>query len=68
MNEALKDAETCIELKPDFVKGYSRKGHVQFFMKEYEKALKTYQTGLEYDKENEELKDGIRRCMEQITR
>lgn len=29
----LKDAEECIKLAPDFIKGYSRKGHLQFFMK-----------------------------------
>jgi hypothetical protein len=29
----LKDAEECIKLAPDFAKGYSRKGHLQFFMK-----------------------------------
>jgi hypothetical protein len=29
----LKDAEECIRLAPDFAKGYSRKGHLQFFMK-----------------------------------
>lgn len=54
--EALKDAEKCIELAPAFAKGYTRKGAVQFFMREYEKALATYQTGLEHDPENEELK------------
>ena len=32
----IKYANKCIELKPDFGKGYSRKGHLQFFMKEYE--------------------------------
>lgn len=68
MHDALKDAEQCIDLKPDFVKGYSRKGHVQYFMKEYEKALKTYHAGLEVDKDNEEMKEGIRNCMNQINR
>lgn len=32
-NEGLKDAEECIRLEPSFAKGYSRKGHLQFFMK-----------------------------------
>ena len=41
--EGLKDANKCIELDPKFVKGYSRKGAIQFFMKEYDKALETYQ-------------------------
>ncbi|GMH38183.1 hypothetical protein BSKO_06067 [Bryopsis sp. KO-2023] len=68
MNEALKDAEKCIELKPDFPKGYSRKGHVQEVTKEHEKALKTYQEGLEHCPDNQELKDGLRRCQNEMLR
>jgi len=61
-NEALKDAEKCIEIDPTFVKGYSRKGHVEFFTKQYDKALETYNAGLKVDPNNEELKEGARRC------
>jgi tetratricopeptide (TPR) repeat protein len=55
-NEGLKDAEKCIEVAPTFGKGYSRKGAVQFFMKDYDKALATYQAGLTHDPDSEELK------------
>ena len=48
-NEALKDADKCIEIAPDFAKGYTRKGHVEFFTKQYDKALETYQAGLSND-------------------
>ncbi|CAA0820580.1 Hsp70-Hsp90 organizing protein 3 [Striga hermonthica] len=68
MPEGLKDAEKCIELDPTFSKGYTRKGAVQFFMKEYEKALETYQEGLKHDARNQELLDGVRRCVEQINK
>lgn len=61
MPEGLKDAEKCIELDPTFSKGYTRKGAVQFFMKEYEKALETYQEGLKHDPNNQELLDGVSR-------
>jgi stress-induced-phosphoprotein 1 len=61
-----KDADKCIELKPDFAKGYSRKAHVQFFMKEYEKAIETYEKGLAFDPTNQELKDGVHRCRQAI--
>ena len=54
--EGLKDAEKCIDLAPTFGKGYSRKGAVQFFMKDYDKALATYQAGLVHDPDSEELK------------
>ncbi|KAH7659512.1 stress-induced-phosphoprotein 1 [Dioscorea alata] len=66
--EGLKDAEKCIELDPTFAKGYTRKGAIQFFMKEYDKALETYQEGLKHDPNNQELVDGVRRCIEQINR
>ena len=35
-------ADKCIELAPTFAKGYSRKGTLQFFMKEYDKGIETY--------------------------
>ncbi|KAJ6827587.1 hsp70-Hsp90 organizing protein 2-like [Iris pallida] len=66
--EGLKDAEKCIELDPTFSKGYTRKGAVQFFMKEYDKALETYQEGLKHDANNQDLIDGVRRCVEQINK
>ena len=46
----------------------SRKGHLQFFMKEYEKAAETYEAGLQHDPNNPELKDGIARCMEAVNK
>ncbi|KAM7491258.1 hypothetical protein LguiA_034179 [Lonicera macranthoides] len=66
--EGLKDAEKCIEIDPTFSKGYTRKGAIQFFMKEYEKALETYQEGLKHDRQNQELRDGVARCLEQISK
>ncbi|XP_065857988.1 hsp70-Hsp90 organizing protein 3 [Euphorbia lathyris] len=66
--EGLKDAEKCIELDPTFTKGYTRKGAVQFFMKEYEKAMETYQAGLKHDPQNQELLDGVRRCVDQLNK
>lgn len=66
--EGLKDANKCIELDPSFTKGYSRKAAIQFFMKEYDKALETYQEGLKLDENNQELLEGVRRCIEQINK
>jgi stress-induced-phosphoprotein 1 len=67
-NEGLKDADECIRLAPEFPKGYSRKGHLQFFMKEFDKAIETYETGLKHDPENAELKEGLMRCVQAINR
>lgn len=44
----------------------SRKGHLQFFMKEYDKALATYEAGLAHDPESAELKEGVARCYEAL--
>lgn len=67
-NEGLKDAEECIKLAPQFTKGYSRKGHLQYFMKEYNKAMTTYEEGLKQDPGNTELKDGLMRCVQAINK
>lgn len=64
----LKDADDCITIKPDFAKGYVRKGHLQFFMKEHEEAMKTYEQGLSHDKDNQELKEGLMRCQQAINK
>jgi len=50
------------------VKAYTRKGHCQFFMKQYHKCLETYEQGLKVDPDNEELNEGLRRTMEAISR
>ncbi|EOA37530.1 hypothetical protein CARUB_v10011737mg [Capsella rubella] len=68
MPDGLKDADKCIELDPTFSKGYSRKAAVQFFLKEYDNAMETYQEGLKHDPNNQELLDGVRRCVQQINK
>lgn len=64
----LKDCDKCIELCPTFVKGYTRKGHIQYFMKQYHKCLETYDQGLKYDPDNAELAEGIKRTIEAINK
>jgi stress-induced-phosphoprotein 1 len=58
-NSALKDCETCIGIDPSFVKAYIRKGKVQYFLKQYHKALTTYEAGLKLDPNATELKEGM---------
>ena len=43
-------------------------GHLQFFMKDYEKAMETYEQGLKQDPNNEELKEGKSRCVQQLSK
>ena len=63
VHTARQSRHTCGPAPPG-----TRKGHVEFFTKQYDKALETYQAGLAKDPENEELKDGLRRTMIEIQR
>jgi len=46
---ALKDADRCLELDPKLVKAYARKGTCHHLMKEYHKAMKSFEDGLKID-------------------
>ncbi len=59
--EALGDATKCVELKPDWVRGYTRKGLAEFYLGKLEDAEATYNTGLELEPENAVLKEGLKR-------
>ena len=54
-DKAVTDAEKCIELKPDWVKGYQRKGNALSGNGNRAEAMITYQKGLEVDPSNELL-------------
>ncbi|EKX73407.1 conserved hypothetical protein [Theileria equi strain WA] len=58
--EALADGIKCIELKPDWPKGYSRKGLAEFKLGNSAAAMETYKKGLEYDPDNEALKSAMK--------
>ncbi|CAF1356875.1 unnamed protein product [Rotaria sordida] len=53
--DALKDAEKCIALKPDFIQGYLRKGTALSFLNRYDDAIRIYEEGLKIDSNNQEL-------------
>lgn len=56
---AMKDCDRCLEIDPNFVKAYIRKGNIHFFMKEYHKCLSVYEKGLELAPNNKELRQGL---------
>ena len=56
---ALDDANKCIELNPQFVKGYSRKGHALHSLGQYSEAKQAYEAGLQLDASNAALKEGL---------
>ncbi|KAM0874613.1 hypothetical protein ACQ4PT_037309 [Festuca glaucescens] len=53
--EALFDADVCIAKRPEWVKGYYRKGAAHMSLKEYEEAFEAFQDGLELDPGNAEM-------------
>jgi len=62
-NTALKDADKCLTLDPNFLKAYSRKGTCHHFMKEYHKAIKAFEDGLKLDPTNKECLEGRNKTM-----
>lgn len=56
---AMKDCDRCLEIDPDFVKAYIRKGNIHFFMKEYHKCITIYEEGLKLAPNNRELRQGL---------
>jgi len=66
-DKALEDAERCIEVKPDWPKGYSRKGTALEFKKQYELAVLAYEEGLKFCPDNELLKKGVESAKRHLT-
>jgi len=64
--DAKSDCEQALKMDSKYVKAYARKGAIEFFMKEYHKALETYQAGLNIDPEHQECKDGLQRTASKI--
>lgn len=67
LSEALKDSESAIKADPKFVKGYIRKSHVRFAMKEYDKALEAITEARTADVERKNAKEidqQERKCFE----
>lgn len=60
--DALDDAKKCVELKPDFARGYGRKGLAEFYLKKYQDAVETYTQGLKLEPNNEQFKEGLEKA------
>merc|ERR1719335_200222 len=63
-DKALEDGTKCVSLKPDWPKGYTRKGLAQFFLKQYDDAAETYKVGLKLAPEDATLKEGLQKAMD----
>jgi len=56
---ALKDAETCVTMDPTFVKGWSRKGGIHLYLKEFHKSMDCYNKILELEPDNADAKQNL---------
>jgi stress-induced-phosphoprotein 1 len=57
--EMLKDAEKCIEIKPDWGKGYHRKGAALHKLGKFEESAEAYSKGLSIDPKNASMSAGF---------
>ncbi|RNF26824.1 stress-induced protein sti1 [Trypanosoma conorhini] len=56
---ALQDAEKCVSIKPDWVKGYVRQGAALHGLRRYDEAAAAYNKGLAVDPANTACTEGI---------
>eukprot|EP00026_Physarum_polycephalum_P003924 Phypoly_transcript_03941.p1 GENE.Phypoly_transcript_03941~~Phypoly_transcript_03941.p1 ORF type:complete len:438 (+),score=59.35 Phypoly_transcript_03941:819-2132(+) len=64
LEEALKDAISCTQLKPDWVKGHFRKGKALLKMGKVYEAWNSFTEAASYDKGNTEVQEHIAKCTE----
>ena len=62
ISKALRDAEKCLQLKPDFVKGYNRLGAAQQGLKRFDDAIATFKKGIELAASDDALWGALRKC------
>lgn len=56
---ALKDAQECVQIKPDWSKGFNRVGAAQFGLGNLDESETAYKKALELDATNKAAKDGL---------
>lgn len=65
-NDAKKEVEKCLEIDKTYVKAWAKKGDIEFFMKEYHKAMDSYRAGLQIEPDNALCRQGIQKTIEKI--
>jgi len=65
-NSAKEACVKALELDPMYVKAWAKKGDIEFFMKEYHRAMDSYKKGLEVEPNNSLCEAGLRKTLEKI--
>ena len=63
-DKALVDAQICVDIKPDWAKGYLRRGLAEYYLKKYTQAEVSYKKGLEIEPANQQLIEGLQKVQE----
>eukprot|EP01119_Soliformovum_irregulare_P012900 TRINITY_DN3382_c0_g1_i1.p1 TRINITY_DN3382_c0_g1~~TRINITY_DN3382_c0_g1_i1.p1 ORF type:complete len:302 (+),score=86.42 TRINITY_DN3382_c0_g1_i1:22-906(+) len=61
---ALLDADTIISIRPNWFKGYAKRGEAMMRMDKYDDAAGAYATALNFDPENSKLKTELNRAVQ----
>mmetsp|Transcript_20153 Transcript_20153/g.20252 ORF Transcript_20153/g.20252 Transcript_20153/m.20252 type:complete len:558 (+) Transcript_20153:129-1802(+) len=65
-NGAKAEVEKAIDIDQNYMKAWAKKGDIEFFMKEYHKALESYRKGLMLEPDNTLCKQGMQKTMAKI--
>ncbi|TVU08979.1 hypothetical protein EJB05_42409 [Eragrostis curvula] len=66
--DALRDANECTRLRPEWPKGYYRKGAALMSLKEYKEACDAFMDGLKLDPSNMDLQDAYWEASEAMSK
>lgn len=67
VTKAIADAEECIRLKPDWEKGYFRKGNALETLKKTEEALECYKVAAEKNPESKDCSNKVKQLTKVLT-
>eukprot|EP00118_Oscarella_pearsei_P025263 m.307856 g.307856 ORF g.307856 m.307856 type:complete len:553 (+) comp42942_c0_seq1:67-1725(+) len=59
LTNAAKDGQKVIDIRPEWSRGYSRKGYSLFQQGKYDEAKEIYEKGLKFEPESKQLKDAL---------
>jgi tetratricopeptide (TPR) repeat protein len=62
VSKALHDAEICVQMAPNWAKGYSRLGTAQQGLKRFEAAMDSFKKGIQLDPNNAGLWSALKSC------